>query len=70
VIKACKKSCAEEYFTDEPLVLPPPPNDAELGNAPDNPGESCIDIMKNGGKPHSAVFNVKKGADPFQVYCD
>jgi hypothetical protein len=43
---------------DEPLIVESPPNDPELGNFDhshslgtnnENPAESCIDILLNGG---------------------
>lgn len=65
VIKSCKKACALEFHTEEPIVLPDPPNDPELGRSPENPATSCIDILKNGGKPNSEVYYVKKTQDEF-----
>lgn len=34
---------------DEPLIVESPPNDPELGTNNENPAESCIDILLNGG---------------------
>jgi hypothetical protein len=61
VVKACRKACANEYFTEEPLVLPDPPKDADLGKSPDNPAETCIDVKMNGGKPFNDAYHMKKG---------
>lgn len=56
VIKSCRLDCVHNYPIVEPIVLPPPPNDPELGSNPEAPGESCIDIMLNGGKPESGIY--------------
>jgi hypothetical protein len=64
VIKSCRLGkyyfilvdCVHNYPIVEPIVLPPPPNDPELGSNPEAPGESCIDIMLNGGKPESGIY--------------
>jgi len=52
-------------------VLPPPPNDPELGLNSENPAASCVDILLNGAKPESGIYKVKKGdKEPISVYCD
>jgi hypothetical protein len=71
VIKNCRLDCVHTYPIVEPIVLPPPPNDPELGTNPEAAGKSCIDIMLNGGKPESGIYQVKKGdKPPISVYCD
>jgi len=56
----------------EPIVLEPPPNDPELGTNNENVGESCVDIMMNGGPKVSGTYWIKtsKFEEPFNVYCD
>lgn len=56
VIKNCRADCVKEYPIVEPIVLPPPPNDPELGTNPESPGASCIDILMNGGKAESGIY--------------
>lgn len=71
MIKNCRLDCVHNYPIVEPIVLPPPPNDPELGTNPEAAGKSCIDIMLNGGKPESGIYQVKKGdKPPISVYCD
>lgn len=47
-IKKCKLSCKKNYYTEMPIILPPPPLDRLLGKSSDNPAFSCADIMKWG----------------------
>jgi len=57
---------------EKPVIVEAPPNDPNLGSSIDNPGESCIDIAKNGGPPNTGLYWVhpNKDSEPFLVYCD
>lgn len=43
-----------------------------MGLNNESPGDSCSDILLNGGKnPKSGIYTIKKGdRPPFSVYCD
>jgi len=71
VIKKCRMDCVVEYPIDEPIILPPPPKDPELGMQPSNPASSCQDIITNGGKPNPGVYFISvKKKEPFSAYCE
>jgi len=71
VIKKCRMDCVREFPIEEPIVLPPPPKDPELGFTASNPAESCIDIIHNGGKPNTGLYHISvKGREPFSAYCE
>jgi hypothetical protein len=58
VVKKCRMDCVNEYPIDEPIILPPPPKDPELGATRDNPAASCADIIANGGKPNTGMYHL------------
>jgi hypothetical protein len=41
----------KNYEVDNPIVLPPPPKNPDLGMSKDEPAKSCNDIIKWGGVP-------------------
>lgn len=37
MINKCRKDCNVEYKVEEPIILPPPPKDIDLGTSKEDP---------------------------------